>query len=291
MRNSLSAGALALAALTLGPVAATPAHAEVVAKSDSGFVVRVVSEVPADAATAWKAMTTPSLWWAAQHTFSGSSANLTIDPVPGGCFCEKLPPPKDAPPTQRPGGVQHMRVIYVEPLHALRMSGALGPLQSEALTGTLTMTLKPGEGTTRILWEYVVGGFMRYKGDEIAPAVDRMLAGQLALLSAKLGSVPARPADASAPVTGPAAKPAPPAKPSTAAPSAPASAAKVPLAAKSPAKVTAPVATPAKSAAPAPAAAPARARAPVADNEQAARDAATAAFDQALHKKAPSTAP
>jgi hypothetical protein len=281
MRSSFSVGAFALTTLAL----AAPAQAEVVVKSDSGFVVRVVSEVPADSATAWKAMTTPSLWWSAQHTFSGSSANLTLDPVPGGCFCEKLPPPKDAPATQRPGGVQHMRVIYVEPLHALRLSGALGPLQSEALNGTLTMTLKPGEGTTRILWEYVVGGFMRYKVDEIAPAVDRMLAGQMALLSAKLGPVPAKPADTTVPaVPGPS-------------PVKPVASAKMPPAAKTPAaKPPAPQPAPAKKAPTKPVVTPAKpaptvAKPAVADGEQAARDAAAAAFDLAVHKKARPTTP
>jgi hypothetical protein len=52
------------------------------------------------------------------------------------------------------------------------------------------------------LWEYVVGGFMRYKVAEIGPAVDRMLAGQLASLAGKLGPV------ANAPVSPPPASPA-----------------------------------------------------------------------------------
>jgi hypothetical protein len=55
------------------------------------------------------------------------------------------------------------------------------------------MTLKPGVNGTRILWEYVVGGYMRYKPDEIAPAVDKMLMGQLTSLASKLGPVAAAP--------------------------------------------------------------------------------------------------
>lgn len=186
--------------LTTGlALVAVPARADVVVKADTGFVARVVTEVAVSPAEAWKAMTTPSGWWQSQHTFSGEAANLTLDPVAGGCFCEKMPPPKGAPATQRIGSVQHMRVIYAEPNRALRLSGALGPLQSEAVAATMTMTLKPTDNGTRILWEYVVGGFMRYKVEDIAPAVDRMLGAQLGSLAKLLGPVQAADVNAAKP--------------------------------------------------------------------------------------------
>lgn len=177
---------------------AAPARAEVVSRTETGFVIRLASEVTATQADAWKTILTPAQWWQSEHTFSGDAANLTLDPQVGGCFCEVLPRPEGAPLTQKPGGVQHMRIIYIEPPRALRLSGALGPLQSEALAATMTITVKPTEKGSRVLFEYVVGGFMRYKVDEIAPAVDRMLTAQLASLAGKLG-----------PVAGPVAKPAP----------------------------------------------------------------------------------
>ena len=77
-----------------------------------------------------------------------------------------------------------------------------------ALTGTLTITLKPGGAGTRIVMEYVVGGYMRYKSDEIAPAVDKVLAEQLAGLAASLGT----PVEVADPVAEPA-KPKAKAKP------------------------------------------------------------------------------
>ncbi|MCY1672479.1 SRPBCC family protein [Novosphingobium sp. SL115] len=173
---------------------AVPASAEVIQKSDAGFISRVADEVAASPADAWKAFTSPALWWNSQHTFSGNSANLTMDAVANGCFCEKLPAPKDAPPTQKAGSVMHMRVIYAEPYRALRLSGGLGPLQSEAINGTMTVTFKPVDGSggkrTRILWEYVVGGFMRYKADTISGAVDKVLAEQLAGLTRLIGPSP-----------------------------------------------------------------------------------------------------
>lgn len=184
--NFLTAGLCGLAV-----AASAPARAEVTTRTDAGFVVRVTAEVAASPADAWKAFTTPSLWWNPQHTFSGEAANLSMDPSANGCFCEKLPVPKGAPATQKPGSVMHMRVVYAEPYRALRLLGGLGPLQSEAVNGTMTVTFKPVDGsggkTTRILWEYVVGGFMRYKTETISGAVDKVLAEQIAGLSRLIG--------------------------------------------------------------------------------------------------------
>ncbi len=189
---------IVLTTLTAGLCSlAVPASAEVVQKSDVGFVVRVTAEVAVTPAEAWKAFTTPSGWWSGAHTFSGSAANLTLDPTANGCFCERLPVPKDAPAGQKLGSVMHMRVLYAEPYRALRLTGGLGPLQSEATNGTMTVTFKPIDGTggkgTRILWEYVVGGFMRYKTDVIAVAVDKVLAEQLGGLTKLLGPLGSRP--------------------------------------------------------------------------------------------------
>ena len=80
-------------------------------------------------------------------------------------------------------------MIFADPQRGiLRMSGALGLLQGEALNGTLTFTLVMTESGTRIHLEYVVGGYMRLKGEEIAPAVDAMLGQQLANLAATLNA-------------------------------------------------------------------------------------------------------
>ena len=73
-----------------------------------------------------------------------------------------------------------MRVIFAQPGKVLRMQGALGPLQSEAVIGTLTVAIAPikeSTGTT-VSFSYVVGGYMRYKVPEIAPAVDKVLGEQ-----------------------------------------------------------------------------------------------------------------
>lgn len=174
-----------LAALVLG--AGVPASAAVTTVTETGFVVRLVAETTATPAEAWDALVVPAGWWDDEHTYSGDAANLSIDPRASGCFCETLPVPRDAPRGARPGSVEHMRVIYAEPGRFLRMSGGLGPLHSEAVIGTLTMTFKAQDGTTRILWEYVVGGQMRYKTEQIAGAVDQVLARQIGRLAGRLG--------------------------------------------------------------------------------------------------------
>lgn len=193
-----------LAALAL----ATPAQAEVTDQTERGFVSRNAVVVSAAPDLAWKRLVRIGTWWSSDHTFSGDAANMTLDPVPGGCFCEALPAEgaargKPAPPPR--GGVEHMRVVFVDRMKALRMTGALGPLQSEAVTATLTITLKPVEGGTRILFEYVVGGFMRYPADKIAGAVDRVMSEQLISLAKDLGPV----ATVSVPTPGEPAKSAP----------------------------------------------------------------------------------
>lgn len=175
---------LALAALSL--VVASPVQAEVVSSADNGFVIRQAAEVSASPEDAWKTLVAPAGWWSGAHSFSGDAKNLSIDPRAGGCFCEILPGEDGAKEPR--GGVEHLRVVFADRGKALRMVGALGPLQSEALQGTLTITLKPVEGGTQIVWSYVVAGFMRYKAEQIVPAVDKVLGEQAGRLAEKLGT-------------------------------------------------------------------------------------------------------
>lgn len=185
---------LLLAALML-TAPALPARAEVAAQSDAGFVIKQSVEVAADQQAVWKALIAPAKWWSSDHTWSHDAANLYLDAQATGCFCEKLPKPADAPADQRIGSVEHMHVIAADPQRGLlRMSGSLGPLQSEAANGTLTFTLVKTDTGTRIDLEYVVGGYMRFKPEEIAPAVDTVLGQQLASLAKLFEVAPAPPA-------------------------------------------------------------------------------------------------
>ena len=177
------AALLAAALLAALAVPQGSGHAEVVAQSEAGFVVKLSADTAASPAESWRTLIAPAKWWSSDHTWSHDAANLYLDAQASGCFCEKLPKPADAPAEQRIGSVEHMHVIFADPQRGvLRMSGSLGPLQGEALNGTLTVTLIKTETGTRIEFEYVVGGYMRMKGEEIAPAVDGVIGQQLGSL-------------------------------------------------------------------------------------------------------------
>lgn len=220
----------ALAAFAL--VTAAPVAAEVSGSGPSGFVSRhevVVSASPKDV---WLALISPAAWWTSDHTWSGDAANLTLTPQAGGCFCEKIPEVDEPGRFTLEGSVEHMRVIQAYPERALRMVGALGPLQSEPVTGVLTIVISQIPEGTKIVWEYNVGGAMRYEVPVIARAVDAVMGIQLAALAKPMGVVempeppapaPAEPPAEEAPVEEGAA-PAPAAPPAPAAAKAPAAA-------------------------------------------------------------------
>jgi len=164
-----------LLVLVLGLGLAPLASAGVVTVSAEGFLSRnevTVKAAPADAFTAL--IVGLPQWWDPQHTYSGDSHNLSIEARPGGCFCERLP---------GGGGVAHMSVINLQPGKLLRLSGALGPLQAQGLTGTLSWAFSPVAGGTHIVVQYAVGGFSADGFGALAPGVDAVLSEQLRRLA------------------------------------------------------------------------------------------------------------
>ena len=164
-------------ALSLSP---QPAAANVTATGEGGFVSHNEVVVDATPLAAWEALLRPADWWNGEHTYSGDPNNMWIELRPGGCFCERIP--------ASGGEIEHMRVVYVAPPSTLRMTGGLGPLQAEAVTGVLTVTLAPDGDMTRITWDYVVGGYMRMPMAELAPLVDQVVGEQLLRLATRLGT-------------------------------------------------------------------------------------------------------
>jgi hypothetical protein len=146
------------------------AQAEVVRSAESGFTVTQTVNVPMPPPAAWSALSDIGRWWDPEHSFSGDARNMTLDPFVGGCFCEKL---------GMYAGVQHMRVIYAQPPKMLRLSGALGPLQEFAITGSLTWTIEVAGGGSRINMSYTAGGYADRSLAEWAPLVDSMLGAQV----------------------------------------------------------------------------------------------------------------
>ncbi|MBX7526594.1 SRPBCC family protein [Qipengyuania vesicularis] len=178
MRNSI----VLAAALAMG--ASMPLSAEVVEQGEAAFVTRDSATVAATPRQAWLALIKPGEWWNDSHTWSGDASNMTLVPSAGGCFCEKIPGSGDIP---LDGSVEHMVVIQASPDRALRMRGALGPLQAVPAIGILTITLEEVEGGTKIGWEYNVGGVSGFPIETIAAAVDGVMTQQLHGLRDQLG--------------------------------------------------------------------------------------------------------
>ena len=147
-------------------LACLSAQAEVLRSSEQGFTVRHQVDVMMLPAAAWAALVDVARWWDPAHTFSGDARNLSLDPRIGGCLCEKL---------GLYAGVQHMTAIYAQPPKQLRLSGALGPLQEFAVTGSMTWQIEPGGGGSRVTMTYTVGGFADRPLSEWAPVVDSIL--------------------------------------------------------------------------------------------------------------------
>ncbi|HVU31661.1 MAG TPA: hypothetical protein VHE36_14810 [Sphingomicrobium sp.] len=150
---------------------AAPASAGVVSSSSNGFEVRETVPLVVPPEAAFKAFGALPSWWNPEHTYSGDSANLRFDLVPGGCLCERIP--------KTGGGVEHMRVAYVEPGKRAVLTGSLGPLLFEGTTGVMDVQVKTIAGGSQVTLDYKVAGFANGGADKLAPIVDAVLAEQL----------------------------------------------------------------------------------------------------------------
>jgi hypothetical protein len=167
MRNSML---FAFVALALAP---RYARSEVADSSGAGFTVKTTLSIHAAPGDVYRQLIHVGDWWSSQHTFSGSSRNLSIEEKPMGCFCEKLP---------AGGGVRHMEVVHVVPGKVLGMTGALGPLQSIAATGNMEIRLSSAEGGTRLELVYNVTGYLPAGMNTWAAPVDSVLTEQVTRL-------------------------------------------------------------------------------------------------------------
>ena len=138
------------------------------------FTVSSEYDVKAAPDVVWHHLLEVGSWWSSSHTWSGDSKNLTLNAKPGGGFDEALP--ADG------GFVRHLNVIYSAPEKMLRMVGVLGPLQEEALNGTMTITLTKRDQSTVIKVTYKVSGHFEGGLDKIAPVVDKVLQEQFSRL-------------------------------------------------------------------------------------------------------------
>lgn len=156
--------------------AAPPAVAEVVDAAPSGFTIEHEHLIAADRATVWDAAVNEiGQWWSDDHTISGNSERLSIDPRPLGCFCESL---------AGTDGVVHMTVTSVSGGVLLRLTGGLGPLGLMGVNGNMTWEFFDDSVGTRVRFTYAVGGYRPGGLDEVAGPVDTVIGEALELLKA-----------------------------------------------------------------------------------------------------------
>lgn len=153
----------------LSALASAPAGATIVTSAPSGFHLRQTVTLNASPADAFAKFAHVANWWNADHTYGGSASALSISLTPGGCFCERL----------ANGGVEHMRVVYVDSGKRLVMTGGLGPLLSEAVAGVMDVKFEANGTGAVVTLDYKAAGFARGGADKLAPLVDRVLEEQL----------------------------------------------------------------------------------------------------------------
>jgi uncharacterized protein YndB with AHSA1/START domain len=142
--------------------------ADVTAVGPQGFESRHAATLAMTPDAAYRRFVAIESWWAASHTYSGDATRLSLDARVGGCWCERL----DG------GGVEHLRVVYVDAGKAIRLEGGLGPLQELGVRGALTVTFEADGAGTRVGLVYRVGGWRDGGFAELAPIVDSVLAQQ-----------------------------------------------------------------------------------------------------------------
>jgi hypothetical protein len=148
---------------------ATPASAAVVSAGPNGFHVRQTAQMVVPPADAYSAFGRVASWWNAEHTYSGKAANLSMALSVGGCFCERL---------DGGGGIEHLRVSYLDPGKRIVLTGSLGPLLYEATAGVMDVQFERIAGGTQVTMDYRVAGFANGGADKMAPVVDSVLAEQ-----------------------------------------------------------------------------------------------------------------
>jgi len=160
---------------TIALVAAAPVSAAVVGAGPNGFEVRETVNLVVPPDVAMSSFAELPKWWDPEHTYSGNASNLSFDLRPGGCFCERFP---DG------GGIEHMRVVFIDPGKHFVLTGSLGPLLYEATTGVMDVQVKRAAGGSQLTLDYKVAGFAHGGGEKLAASVDEVLSGQMSRLLA-----------------------------------------------------------------------------------------------------------
>ncbi|HYI43016.1 MAG TPA: ATPase [Sphingomicrobium sp.] len=154
-----------------GALLVTPAvaSAEVVSSGPNAFHLRQTYTVAAAPSAAFSSFGQIAKWWSADHTYSGDAAKLSMQMRAGGCFCEQLPG----------GGIEHLRVSYIDAPKRVVLTGALGPLLYQAVAGVMDVQIEATGTGSKVTMEYKAAGFASGGADKLAPLVDAVLAEQM----------------------------------------------------------------------------------------------------------------
>ena len=154
---------------------ASPAAAEVKSATPSSFALEYRAELKVPPTRVYQTVGEVARWWNPEHSYSGKPENLKLDLKAGGCFCEQLP---------GGGGIEHLRVAYVDPGKRVVLTGALGPLLFEAVNAVMDIRIaRRDDGGSALTVSYRAAGFANGNADKLAPAVDQVLAEQVARLT------------------------------------------------------------------------------------------------------------
>ena len=149
---------------------ATPASAAVLNAGDNGFEIQQTVNLVVPQADAYNSFGQVGRWWNSEHTYSGDAGRMTLPLRAGSCFCETL---------DNGGGIEHMRVTFVQPGERVLLTGSLGPLLYEATTGVMDVKFERIAGGTRVTMNYRASGFAKGGAGAMAPLVDQVLGDQM----------------------------------------------------------------------------------------------------------------
>lgn len=141
------------------------AGAEVKLATADAMLIEHRFTIEAPATKAWDTLVHPERYWPADHTWSGKRESLSLEPIAGGCYCERW----DG------GSAQHGRVVMAVPDRTLTLDAALGPFLEMAISGILAIQLEEKNGVTTAVVTYRVSGDPAHKLDALAPIVDQVL--------------------------------------------------------------------------------------------------------------------
>ncbi|WP_332657876.1 hypothetical protein [Brevundimonas sp.] len=127
---------------------ATPASAEVVARTADSFTLRYAEAADIEPDEIPGALRGLSRWWEPAHTYTGSAANLSLDLTPGGCWCEKFPDGTD---------FDHARTVSAGPDRFV-FEAPFGPLRGKTTSARLTVSWQATNDVWTPIWTMAVEG-------------------------------------------------------------------------------------------------------------------------------------